>query len=66
MKQKIKELENEINELKQQIINLKHDLDQLYELGVNPSRNAKAIMEIQDTISDLTDNKVWFITKVDR
>jgi hypothetical protein len=66
MEQKIKELEYEIKELKQQITNLKYDLDQIFELGINPKRNARAIVEIQEAILDLTDNKVWFITKVDR
>jgi len=66
MEQKIKELENEIKELKQQIKSLKYDLDELYGLGVSPNRNARAIVEIQETLLDLTDNKVWFIVKVDK
>ena len=66
MKQKIKELENEIKELKKQITSLKYDLDELYGLGVSPSRNARAIVEIQEALLDLTDNQIWFIVKVDK
>lgn len=66
MKQKIKELKNEIEELRKEINSLKYDIEELYGLGVSPNRNARAIVEIQEAILDLTDNKVWFITKVDR
>ena len=66
MKQKIKELEYEIKELRKQITSLKYDLDELYGLGVSPNRNARAIVEIQEALLDLTDNQIWFIVKVDK